>query len=845
MINFTQFKIEELLVKTNKKKEALEEWNQIDEEQKKYVLFLLKENRENNKTFTSTSNSSLLYCLGITKEEPTGYVVRDIKSGGLCDIDSDYSQEDRDRVIEYIVSKYGTDKVAQIGTWGTFRAKKAIRDITRTLGYPLNVGDKLCRLYPNPEHGKPVLLKDAIDKVPEFGKHFGQNTPEGEILKWALLVEGRIASFGVHPSGIIISDRPIVELVPLGRGRNDETVTQWDMLNIEEKGLIKFDILGLKNLTVISYALRHIKNNHGIDIDIDLIPLNDAETYKTLHRGDCSGVFQLEASTGIRDLTMKVKPTQLEDLSAICAIYRPGPLKQSIKLENYLKWRAGEIEPEYLHKDLKPILGDTGGWMIYQESALRIAKDIAGFTLVEADNLRKAIGKKKKDEMEKLREKFVSGTVKKGYSKSLGQQLFSEIEAFADYSFNLSHSLCYGVLAYQTAYLKTHYPAEFMAAALTCDAGNLDQMIVYLQECKRLNIPILPPDVNESDLNFTVKDGVIRFGLGAIKNVGNAAVQILDKRKERTFDSFWDFTSRLGILNSKVLESLIYTGALDFTRQNRGTLLLAVNQSILFKADIKRFNKFAETYKTALERYELREEEIKNKGRDEAGKLLKPRKIPVPPVYPIAPDYIEGPEITLRDKLLKEKELLGFFISGHPLNKLKNTEGIKKLKENQERPEQVELNCLISEIKLKETKTKKRMASLKLEDLSGTIESIIFVQQYEKYKDILVPNIPLNIIANVQYLDVEGEEEDVTLVSLIIREVTVIRIKEDRQDIPEISIPLERKYLKAIEKAYKKAELGNLPIKINLYSKNTILSTILGVQDDRAFQSEIYRVIRD
>lgn len=391
----------------------------------------------------SVGGSLCAFCLGITSVDPIKYGLiferfLDISRGASSppDIDTDVSKERRTEVIEYLASKYGKDKIAQIGTFGTFKPKKAIKDMARTLDYPLAMGNMLSKLYPKPVHGKEVALKDALVQSKELADFYNSNSEEGIVLRWAEKIEGRAASFGVHAAGIVISDQPIIKTVPLALGKHNEVVTQWDMKHVEEAGLIKFDLLGLKTLDVITKSIEFIKKNHNVDIDIENIDLDDKEVYANLCRGDVAGVFQLESSSGIKDLTIKVKPTSIEDLSLVLASYRPGPLG-SPKMQEYLSWRNGGPEPAAHHPHLKKILYQTGQWMIYQEQILQIAKEMAGYSLVEANQLRKSIGKKNLAELLKNKEKFIQGFKKNGYTEQLATTVWDEILSFADYGFCL------------------------------------------------------------------------------------------------------------------------------------------------------------------------------------------------------------------------------------------------------------------------------------------------------------------------------------------------------------------------------------------------------------------------
>jgi DNA polymerase-3 subunit alpha len=801
----------------------------------------------------SGAGSLAAFALGITNVDPIKYDLyfeRFLNPArvSMPDFDIDFEKNRRDEVIQYVKQKYGVDKVAQIGTFGTFKAKKSIKDTARTLGYPLAMGTNICKVYPKPVHGKEVKLKEALVKIDQL-KNWYDNplSDEGKILHWAEKIEGRVASFGIHASGVVISNEPLTQVVPLAKGKNDEVVTQWDMVNIEEKGLIKFDFLGLKTLDLITTTIKLVKENHNVDIDITNIDMDDPDVYTNLRKGDNIGIFQLEASSGIRDLTVKVRPTCIEDLAAINAMYRPGPLS-SPKMQDYLAVRAGEKKPSYDHPDLEPILRETNGWLVYQEQVLRIARDLAGYTLAEADLLRRAVGKKKKEEMLEQQKKLFSGLKANGYTEALGQILWDEIEAFSDYGFNKSHAVGYGITTYKTAWLKTKYPVEFMAAALTCDSGKLDQMIVYLQECKRMNIPVLPPDINESDLDFTPKNGVIRFGLSAIKNVGEAATSIIEERKLRgPFKNFFDFTNRvnLGTVNKKKLDCLVMSGAFDFTHETKSTLILAVDHALAYKDELNKYQSKLETFQKKNLLVAQRLLDIQNGVLSDKGKKLKPLSAPEEPEKPEKPAHIFLEELSLFDIISAEKELIGLFISGHPLNGIKTLEwNIQKLKEDEEQPNHVHLVSIISGIQLKETKDKKRMAFLTLEDLSGTIEAAVFPTVYGKNSELIVPNVPLLITAKVDYIDIENEDETVTTIpSLVVLSIDPIGSATNEYREVVIQSPLTFDSVMKLSKIVNKVGEGNtqLRLKFNTSQGLTLTSSnLIGVASEREFKAAFY-----
>lgn len=805
----------------------------------------------------SAAGSLVCWALGIT-----GIAVDPIRYGlyferflnpdrvSYPDVDTDFPKEGREKVIEYIKEKYGSDKVAQIGTLGTFKAKRAIRGVAKTLGIEISVADRLTKLYPKPQHGKEVKIKEALANDLQLSRISRSDTAEGEILRWAEKMEGREASFGIHASGTLISDAPLYKYVPLAKGKRNEVVTQWDMNHVEEIGLIKFDLLGLKTLDQISTTLSYIKKRRDLDIDLDTIPLDDDEVFANLRSGDNIGIFQLETSSGMRDLMVKQGPRTLEDLAALVAIFRPGPLA-SKHLITYLQWRAGEIGPVYHHPDLEPILRETGGFAIYQENILQIARDLAGYTLAEADLLRRAVGKKKEDEMAQQYAGFSSGMQKNGYSLELIETLWEEINAFASYAFNKSHALAYGLISYWSAYLKTHYPVEFMAASLTCDSGNMDQMITYLQECKKMGIEVLPPDVNESEASFyPVGENKIRFGFSAVKNLGTVpANHIGEIRTLRPFIDFFDFCRRvdLGLMNKKKLESLVLAGAFDFTGKNRATLLQAVDTVLQHKEFHKRYLKKMETWEKKSEAYAQRLEDIKNNVLSEKGKPLKPLKLPEKPETLASPSYIELPEMDKREILQQEKNLMGFYISGHPLDdvSLGNMQ-ISDLKTEQ--PAWITLVGVISELNIRETRNKKRMASGRIEDLTGTVEMVMFPQVYEKNKDLLLVNTPLRITAKIDYIEPEMDEDSIeehvqVIPNLLVNSIELLQASSPSSNYL-FNVPLTLENIEKVNKLLEKhtGETDTVTLRFITEREDWLISSKeYKVANGKSFRTEIYR----
>jgi DNA polymerase-3 subunit alpha len=751
---------------------------------------------------------SLACCaLGITNVDPipNGLIFERFLNPArvsMPDLDIDFPKEHRDAVINYVKEVYGYDKVAQIGTFGTYKAKAAIKSAGKTLGFPLQMREKLTKLYPKPKAGKEITIAEAF-KEGELAEIYKSNTDEGMILRWAEKFENRISSFGTHASGVVISNEPLTDILPLAIGKNKQAVTQWDMNNVEEVGLIKFDFLGLKNLDVIANALKWIKVNHNKEIDIYNIHLDDELVYANLRKGDTVGIFQLESSAGMRDLLVQIRPTSIEDITALVAMFRPGPLA-SPKKDDYLAWRAGEKDPFYHHPDLAPILKDTGGWIIYQEQVLQIAKELAGYSLAEADLLRRAVGKKKDKEMQENQQKFTDGLLKNGYTAELAFLLWEEIKAFADYGFNKSHAFAYAMISYWCSYLKSHYPVEFMAALLTNDIGNIDQMIVYLQECKRLKIDVKPPDINISLEDFTPFQNEIRFGFSAIKNLGQGPIRVIlgNRDSEGRYKNFQDFTSRidLGEVNKKAIHSMVLAGVFDSiqgSESNRNTTLQTYESTILYKKDLVSYEKAIETYEKKIKEYENREEAIKRGERNTSGNKLKSLKKPEYPVKPILPEIQQLPELPIQVLMNYERELTGFFISGHPLDNYKTKierNGITVQSLKIDKPEYARLIVILSEVIVKETRNKKRYSFLRFEDLTGVLEGVTWVREYEKFKDLLIPNIPMLISGPVRYREAdttEDSETDEVIPSIDIKSVALLEALQTESRDLVLDVPLD------------------------------------------------------
>ncbi len=566
------------------------------------------------------------------------------------DIDMDIADASREGVIEYVKQKYGEEKVAQIITFGTMESRAAVRDVARALGHPYAVGDRLAKIIPPGSQGFPMYFDRALKEIPELAQAYETEADTKKIIDLGKKLEGVARHASVHAAGVVIGDKDLTEYTPLQRDpKGGKIITQYDMYSLDLNaskhavGLLKMDFLGLRNLTILGQAVKFVKVSKGIDIDLDKISLDEKEIYDMISRGDTTGVFQLESS-GMRKLARELKPTVIYDLGAMVALYRPGPMEI---IPDFIKRKSHPDLVFYIHDDLRPILEETYGLIIYQEQVMEIAHVIAGYTLAEADGFRKAVGKKLPALMKKEGEKFMAGMIKKGYSKELADKLFALIEKFAAYGFNKAHSASYGLIVYQTAYMKYHYPVEYMTAMMTAESkantgDTKDEKIqMCVDECKRMKITVLPPDINKSPVEFTIENAGIRFGLSAIKNVGEAAIESILKARDSNgeFKSITDFARRVDLqkVNHKTLESLIKAGAMDLFGK-RSAMLAALDKII-------------------KESHELSKQI--SSGQTGMFESAEPESF-------ILPDLDELPKEQL---LLYEREFLGFFLTEHPQQK--------------------------------------------------------------------------------------------------------------------------------------------------------------------------------
>ena len=660
----------------------------------------------------SAAGSLVAYALRITDVDPLHYNLLferflNPERVSMPDIDIDFCMDRRDEVIRYVTNKYGAANVSQIITFGSMLAKGVLRDVGRALDMPYSEVDRIAKLVPNHLN---ITLDSALEEEPRLREMQTADPRVERLITTARRLEGLSRHASVHAAGVVISPEPLANIVPLSRGANGEVVTQYAMDDIEAMGLLKMDFLGLRTLTVIHNALRFIRENRDITLDIDIIPLDDPETYRLLSEARTNGVFQLEGR-GLRDLLRKLQPHVFEDLVALVALYRPGPLGSGM-VDDFIERRHGRHAITYDLPELEPILRPTYGVIVFQEQVMQIATTLAGFTLGGADLLRRAMGKKKPEVMAEQREHFVQGSINNGFPEELAAKIFDLIAYFAGYGFNRSHSVAYALIAYRTAYLKAHYPHEFMAALISSDMDNTEKVMRYMGDCRDMGMPVLPPDVNEGAYGFTVSGERIRFGLGAIKGVGAQAITALmhERQEQGPFRSFFDLCDRLDSrqVNKKVFESLIKGGACDSLELSRaqmiGNMARVLEWAQRQQADRKQgqFNLFAQSTTD------------KNQH--------------MPTLEPVAP-WGEN------DQLLHEKEALGFYISSHPLITVQSqlrrlvTATSQTLLEYQGEPT-VTMGGLITQHRAQVTKKGDRMAFLTLEDLYGSVEVIVFPEAY-------------------------------------------------------------------------------------------------------------------
>jgi len=678
----------------------------------------------------SAAGSLVSYSLGITDLDPLQHDLLferflNPERISMPDIDIDFCMNRRGEVIDYVTRKYGRDNVAQIITFGTMAAKAAIKDVGRAMDIPYSDVDRIAKMVPNQLN---ITLEHALQESPPMRQAYESDSQVRQLLETARKLEGLVRNAGVHAAGVVISPRPLIELVPLHRTKNDEIVTAFDMVAIEKMGLLKMDFLGLTTLTILDDTLKLIAQTQGQQITLDDIPLNDDETYKgVFHSGLTSGVFQFE-SHGMRDVLRRYQPNTIGDLTALNALYRPGPIQGGM-IDDFIDRKHGRKKVEYELPELKEVLEETLGVIVYQEQVMQIANRLAGYSLGEADLLRRAMGKKKPEEMAQQRERFVQGAVQRGYPQKKIERIFDLMAQFAGYGFNKSHSAAYALLAYHTAYLKTHYPVEFMAALLTSVTGNTDDVVKYINECREMGIAVEPPDIIVSDANFTPHGKAIRFGLAAVKNVGHNAIEsIIAGRKEPgRYKSIYEFCEKvdLRLLNKRVLESLVKSGAMDSL--GRRAQLMAVLDKAIERA--LKTQRDAESGQHGLFGVFQQEETHANNDK-----------------LPDTPDWDE------HTRLAAEKEILGFFITGHPLEKYKEkleelraltTAEIAAAKSSTGKDESITTAGIITNVRVLKSKKGDFYAQGALEDMEGSVELLVFPEAFRKLQEKVRLEVPV------------------------------------------------------------------------------------------------------
>ncbi len=720
----------------------------------------------------SAAGSLVSYALGITDLDPLQHELLferflNPERVSMPDIDIDFCMNRRGEVIQYVTQKYGRDNVAQIITFGTMAAKAAIKDVGRAMDIPYSDVDRIAKMVPATLN---ITLDEAIEESPPLREAYEKDSQVQELLDTARKLEGLVRNSGVHAAGVVISPRPLTELVPLHKTKNDEIVTAFDMVAIEKMGLLKMDFLGLTTLTILTDTLKLIAQTRGTPLTLEQIPLEDQQTYeKVFHKGLTSGVFQFE-SRGMRDVLRRYQPNSIEDLTALNALYRPGPIQGGM-IDDFIDRKHGRKKIEYELPELKEILEETLGVIVYQEQVMQIANRLAGYSLGEADLLRRAMGKKKPEEMAQQRERFIDGAGQRKYPPKKIEKIFDLMAQFAGYGFNKSHSAAYALLAYHTAYLKTHFPIEFMAALLTSVTGSTDDVVKYINECREMGIAVEAPDINVSDANFTPHGESIRFGLAAVKNVGGNAIEsiVAARKKLGRFKSIFEFCEHvdLRLLNKRVLESLIKGGAMDSF--GRRVQLMAVLDKAIEQA--QKTQRDAEFGQHGLFGVFQQEEMAEHNGK-----------------LPNVPDWDE------HARLAAEKEILGFFISGHPLERYRdklmdfqalNIEEISAMDRSTGKDETINTAGMIGNVRVLKSKRGDFYAQATLEDMTGSVDMIVFPEAFKRIGEKVKLEVPVLIRAGVRIE--EGANPKITAAE-------IIPLEDAKVPLPRairIRIPLE------------------------------------------------------
>jgi DNA polymerase III subunit alpha len=722
----------------------------------------------------SAAGSLVAYCLRITDVDPLQYDLiferfLNPERISLPDIDIDFCERRRGEVIEYVTRKYGRENVAQIITFGTMKARAVVRDVGRALDIPFADVDRVAKLIPP---ALDMTLEKAVDENPVLKDLAERDERVKDLLSTARRLEGLTRHASVHAAGVVIAPKPITEFAPLYKGQRDEITTQLAMKEIERIGLLKMDFLGLSTLTLLDDCFHHIRETTGTEIDLDALPLDDAKTYELFCSGQTYGIFQFESS-GMRDTLRKAKPQCLEDLIALNALYRPGPLRGGV-VDDYIARKHGRVEIKYELPQLEPVLRETYGVIAYQEQVMRLASELAGFTMGEADLLRKAMGKKNAAVMQAQRTRFVEGCQARGVSQKKATKIFDLMEFFAGYGFNKSHSTTYALLAYQTAYLKANYPRHFMAALLTIESQNTDKLAMYLGECRELGVPILPPDINTSQLHFTVTPDGVRFGLGAVRNVGEGAIQSMLETRAASgrVDSIFKLCEDvdLRLVNKRVLESLVKAGAFDSLPVDvngggpsalRARLFAAVDRAIEHGSRVQRD----------------REKGQSDLFGADAGPAEANHVIPLG----------DAPAWTEAQHLAGEKEALGFYMSGHPIDRFADelaAFGAKRLDALTASEADVAVGGIAGAVRALKTRKGDRMAVFPLEDVGGAIEVVVFPDAFQKFGSLVVADAMLVVRGKF-----EKDDESARLVASEILPISSLRERIAREVAIRLSVP--------------------------------------------------------
>lgn len=741
-----------------------------------FVQYALQNNIPVGPGRGSVGGSLVAYCTGITRIDPIKYGLLferflNPERISMPDIDIDFSDRDRDKIIRYVIDKYGEENVCQIITFGTMAARAAVRDVGRVMSIPYSEVDRIAKLIP---FDAEMTLERAMELQPDLKRLASSDPKIAKLLEFSKSLEGLSRHASTHAAGVVIAPSKLTDYVPLYRTNKDETVTQYDMKGIEEIGLLKMDFLGLRTLTVIQDTVQMVKEKEGIEIDIDNIPLNEPKVFELFASGETTGLFQFE-SAGMRDYLRKLKPDSLTDLAAMNALYRPGPL-DAYMVDEYIDRKKGK-KVSYEHPKLEKILKETYGVIVFQEQVLEIAKELAGYTLGKADILRKAMGKKDAELMAGEKEEFIKGAVAHHIDRPTAGRIFEQIATFGRYGFNKAHSVGYACLAYQTGYLKAHWPVYFMAASLTSEMGNTDRVVTLILEAQRVGLEVLPPDVNKSFAGFRVESDKIRYGLGAVKNVGLGAVEALAVARETKgeFKSLFDFARKADprAANRRMVESLVLAGAFDRLSSNRAQLFKNVQRALDWGADVQA---------------------AEASGQASLFGAKKDMGIAEPALEPEE----EWPPVVC---LTKEKEVLGFYFSGNPLEnyrqelELFSTTQIAGL-ENFRDGEEATLAGMIGEIKTKIDKKGKRMAFVGLEDATGRTELVVFSDVFERSRPVLHPE--KLVLARGRVSTKEGEKPKLVASEIYPLEdgyarapvsLTVTLSLEEREKIAEL-VPL-------------------------------------------------------